>query len=53
MWEKVKAKFGHADVLVNNAGTFVGSGPVSKAPADKWWSDFVSINNTLLKTHGD
>lgn len=21
LWEKIKAKFGHADVLINNAGT--------------------------------
>jgi len=34
LWEKVKAKFGHADILINNAGTMNGSGPISEAPAD-------------------
>ena len=42
LWEKVKAKFGHADVLVNNAGTFTDPAPVKVADAAKWWYDFVS-----------
>ena len=40
-WEKVKEKFGHADVLVNNAAS-VGGGTVSEQPIDSWWNDFVS-----------
>jgi len=40
-WEKVKEKFGHADVLVNNAAS-VGGGTVADQPWDSWWNDFVS-----------
>jgi NADP-dependent 3-hydroxy acid dehydrogenase YdfG len=43
LWEKVKANFGHADILINNAGTFNSGGPISEAAADAWWSDFVSF----------
>lgn len=39
----MKVKFGHADVLVNNAGAFVGAGPVSDASEASWWSDCVSV----------
>lgn len=37
---KVKDIFGHADVLVNNAGT-LNEGFISKISPDNWWSDFV------------
>ena len=40
-WEEVKEKFGHADVLMNNAAS-VGGGTVSEQPIDSWWNDFVS-----------
>jgi NAD(P)-dependent dehydrogenase (short-subunit alcohol dehydrogenase family) len=40
-WEKVKEKFGHADVLVNNAAS-IGGGTVTQQPLDSWWNDFVS-----------
>lgn len=43
LWAKVKEKFGHADVLVNNAGTANGSGPLVEADSKTWWGDFVSI----------
>lgn len=43
MWEKVKSEFGHADVLVNNAGTFTDTAPIKDADAGKWWYDFVSL----------
>ncbi|CZR70220.1 uncharacterized protein PAC_20121 [Phialocephala subalpina] len=53
LWEKVKAKFGHADVLVNNAGTFPDSAPVKVADAAKWWYDFeVNDRGTFLVTQG-
>jgi NADP-dependent 3-hydroxy acid dehydrogenase YdfG len=39
-WEKVKEKFGHADVLINNAAS-VGGGTVTDQPLDSWWNDFV------------
>ncbi|KAK0123957.1 hypothetical protein ONS95_008945 [Cadophora gregata] len=53
LWEKVKAKFGHADVLVNNAGTLSGGGPLSDADPAAWWSDFeVNGRGTFLITQG-
>ncbi|KAG4441113.1 hypothetical protein IFR05_003403 [Cadophora sp. M221] len=53
LWEKVKTKFGHADVLINNAGTLAGAGPVSDAEAGSWWSDFeVNGRGTFLVSQG-
>ena len=49
LWAKVKENFGSADVLVNNAGTFVGSGTLAEAPPKEWWRDFVS--QTSLSYH--
>jgi NADP-dependent 3-hydroxy acid dehydrogenase YdfG len=40
-WEKIKEKFGHADVLINNAAS-IGGGNVVDQPVDTWWNDFVS-----------
>ena len=40
-WEKVKKKFGHADVLINNAANVEGGMIVDQA-VDSWWKDFVS-----------
>jgi NADP-dependent 3-hydroxy acid dehydrogenase YdfG len=42
LFEKVKAKFGHADVLVNNAGLHSGGGNIHEEDPKKWWSNFVS-----------
>lgn len=39
-WEEVKEKFGHADVLMNNAAS-VGGGTVAEQSIDSWWNDFV------------
>jgi NADP-dependent 3-hydroxy acid dehydrogenase YdfG len=36
LWEKVKEEFGHADVLINNAGSALFS-LVSEADPDAWW----------------
>jgi NADP-dependent 3-hydroxy acid dehydrogenase YdfG len=36
LWEKVKEEFGHADVLINNAGTAL-FGLVSEADPNVWW----------------
>lgn len=44
MWEKVKNEFGHADVLVNNAGTLTDTAAIKDADPGKWWYDFVSFN---------
>ena len=41
LFEKVKAKFGKAHVLVNAAGS-MGGGMIGDAPLASWWQDFVS-----------
>lgn len=41
LYEKVKAKFGKADDLVNSAGT-MGGGLVGEVEPSAWWQDFVS-----------
>ncbi len=44
LFEKVKAEFGTADVLVNNAGTMTW-GPIDTVTARAWWGDFVCISH--------
>ena len=39
--QAVKENFGHADVLVNNSGQWVGMGNVGEPKVEAWWSDFV------------
>ena len=41
LYEKVQAKFGNADALVNSAGA-MGSGMVGEVEPSAWWQDFVS-----------
>jgi NAD(P)-dependent dehydrogenase (short-subunit alcohol dehydrogenase family) len=42
LWDKVQNAFGHADILINNAG-ILNNGLVAEAPAESWWADFVSL----------
>jgi len=52
LWDKVKEKFGHADVLVNNAGS-LNAGTVADTEVDKWWSDFeTNVKGVFLLTQG-
>ena len=44
LYEKVKAKFGKADALVNSAGA-MGGGRVGEAEPSAWWQDFVSLKS--------
>ena len=48
LYEKIKAKFGKAHVLVNSAGS-MGGGPIGDVPLASWWADFVS---TVFQTSG-
>lgn len=52
MWAKVKETYGHADVLISNAGT-CQTGPISDIPVEKWWINFVSfmISFAMSDTH--
>ncbi len=47
LFEKVKAEFGTADVLVNNAGTLNG-GPIEAVAPKTWWSDFVRTSSIAI-----
>jgi len=40
LYETIKAKYGHADVLINNAGAFSEEAFIGAATPVKWWSDF-------------
>ena len=43
-FEKVKDKFGHADILINAAGALTGDGPkLHETDPDQWWRNFVGI----------
>ena len=49
----VEQRYGHADVLVNNAGTMQGVGNIAHADAAKWWFDFeVNVKGLFLVTKG-
>lgn len=53
LYQVVKSKYGHADVLINNAGTFAPGGLIGQQDPDSWWSDFeVNIKGTFLMTRG-
>lgn len=41
LFEKVKQKYGHADVLVNNAGIFKAIAPVKDVDQQGWWDEMV------------
>lgn len=43
LFEKVKAKYGHADVLVNNAGIFKAISPVKDVDSAAWWEEMVLL----------
>ncbi|USP72872.1 hypothetical protein yc1106_00146 [Curvularia clavata] len=51
LFEKVKEKYGHADVLVNNAGIFKAIGPVKDVDQAMWWDEMsLNIRGTFLMT---
>ncbi|KAI0521309.1 putative short-chain type dehydrogenase [Xylaria bambusicola] len=37
---KIKKVFGRMDVVVNNAGTGLGGGPIPESDPDNWWNTF-------------
>lgn len=51
LFSKIKSSFGHADVLVNNAGSFSTQGNLDAVDPKKWWLDFeVNVRGTYLVT---
>ncbi|EFQ91740.1 hypothetical protein CFE70_006360 [Pyrenophora teres f. teres 0-1] len=51
LFQKVKEKYGHADVLVNNAGIFKAIGPVKDVDQKAWWEEMtLNIRGTFLMT---
>ena len=49
----VERHFGHADVLINNAGLFSPSGNISTVSPTNWWADFeINVKGTFLVTQG-
>ncbi|KAL5380600.1 hypothetical protein DPSP01_007664 [Paraphaeosphaeria sporulosa] len=53
LFEKVKSKYGHADVLVNNAAVFNSLSSVKDEDHKVWWGDMtVNIYGTFLVTQG-
>jgi NAD(P)-dependent dehydrogenase (short-subunit alcohol dehydrogenase family) len=56
LYDMMKSKFGHADVLVNNAGVMSTSGiaPIGDVQdVDAWWRDYeVNVRGTFLMTRG-
>jgi NAD(P)-dependent dehydrogenase (short-subunit alcohol dehydrogenase family) len=49
----VKDKFGHADVIINNAAALRAVGPVKDVDASTWWSDFVCKSMLLAQYYTD
>jgi NAD(P)-dependent dehydrogenase (short-subunit alcohol dehydrogenase family) len=41
LFAKVKANFGHADILVNNAAVNSGGGNIHEQDPDQWWLNYV------------
>ncbi|KAJ4293498.1 hypothetical protein N0V90_008781 [Kalmusia sp. IMI 367209] len=51
LFEKVKSKYGHADVLVNNAAVFYAIAPVKDVDHQAWWNEMtINIYGTFLIT---
>jgi NAD(P)-dependent dehydrogenase (short-subunit alcohol dehydrogenase family) len=46
LFAEVKSAYGHADVLVNNAGVLQASGTIKDVDPAEWWREMVSIHNS-------
>lgn len=44
LFEKVKEKYGHVDLLVNNAAVFNAIGPIKDIDQKSWWDEMVGIS---------
>jgi len=51
LFEKVKEKYGHADLLINSAGLFKAIAPVKNVDQNMWWDELtLNIRGTFLMT---
>lgn len=51
LFAEIKSVFGHADVLVNNAGLFSPGGAIADVNPSDWWKDFdVNVKGAFLVT---
>ncbi|EXJ67378.1 uncharacterized protein A1O5_09391 [Cladophialophora psammophila CBS 110553] len=49
LFEVIKTKYGHADVLINNAGTFGPTDRIADSDPSLWWRDFeINVKGTYL-----
>jgi NADP-dependent 3-hydroxy acid dehydrogenase YdfG len=48
LFEKVKAEFGHADVLISNAGVVGGGGNIHEEDVAGWWRNFVGFSMLIF-----
>ncbi|KAJ4308666.1 hypothetical protein N0V94_009257 [Neodidymelliopsis sp. IMI 364377] len=49
LFEKVKQKYGHADVLVNNAGVYRATSSVKEVDQKDWWAEIVGYFHVWLR----
>lgn len=53
LYETIKQKYGHADVLVNNAGVWAEQATLAQATPSKWWLDFeANVKGPFLMSQG-
>jgi NAD(P)-dependent dehydrogenase (short-subunit alcohol dehydrogenase family) len=53
LFQTVKARYGHADVLINNAAVNLAQAPLADADVKSWWTDFeVNVKGTFMVTRG-
>lgn len=48
LFKKVKETFGHADILINNAGVFKGKPVIHENTVEEWWDNFVRLISFAL-----
>ncbi|KAI1623071.1 hypothetical protein EDD37DRAFT_633756 [Exophiala viscosa] len=53
LYATVRTTLGHADVLVNNAGSNADVAMIGESSPAKWWTDFeINVKGTYLMTRG-
>jgi NAD(P)-dependent dehydrogenase (short-subunit alcohol dehydrogenase family) len=53
LYQTVRARYGHADVLINNAGVNLSQALLGEADVTSWWTDFeVNVKGTFMMSRG-